>query len=164
MRNFTIFLTLLLLSVVGGVRAEVITTTPQPGVNYKITCIATAHSGYLGDDGNTLQGRHATGTVFILEATGVDGQYYLKSLETGKYVNAAGVTSGSAITFDMTPTTYWRLDQTNADVSKNSWAVTFGSSTNILIFRGANIFRFQVRRQISSRWLLVSAIMTTGMS
>ena len=134
MRNFTILLTLLLLSVVGGVRAEVITTTPQPGVNYKIKCIATAHTGYLGDDGTTLQGRHATGTGFILEATGVDGQYYLKSLETGKYVNAAGVTSGSAITFDLTPTTYWTLDQTNADVSKNSWAIrpngTAGVSLN----------------------------------
>ena len=134
MRNFTILLTLLLLSVVGGVRAEVITTTPQPGVNYKIKCIATDHSGYLGDDGTTLQGRHATGTVFILEATAVDGQYYLKSLETGKYVNAAGVTSGSAITFDMTPTTYWTLDQTNANVSKNSWAIrpngTAGVSLN----------------------------------
>lgn len=101
MRNFTILLTLLLLFVVGGVRAEVITTTPQPGVNYKIKCIATDHSGYLGDDGTTLQGRHATGTGFILEATGVDGQYYFKSLETGKYVNAAGVTIGSAITFDI---------------------------------------------------------------
>lgn len=134
MRNFTIFLTLLLLFVVGGVRAEVITTTPQPGVNYKIKCIATDHTGYLGDDGTTLQGRHATGTGFILEATGVDGQYYLKSLETGKYVNAAGVTSGSAITFDITPTTYWTLDQTNADVSKNSWAIrpngTAGVSLN----------------------------------
>lgn len=134
MRNFTILLTLLLLSVVGGVRAEVITTTPQPGVNYKIKCIATDHTGYLGDDGTTLQGRHATGTGFILEATGVDGQYYLKSLETGKYVNAAGVTSGSAITFDLTPTTYWTLDQTNADVSKNSWAIrpngTAGVSLN----------------------------------
>ena len=134
MRNFTILLTLLLLSVVGGVRAEVITTTPQPGVNYKIKCIATDHTGYLGDDGTTLQGRHATGTGFILEATGVDGQYYLKSLETGKYVNAAGVTSGSAITFDVTPTTYWTLDQTNADVSKNSWAIrpngTAGVSLN----------------------------------
>ena len=134
MRNFTILLTLLLLFVVGGVRAEVITTTPQPGVNYKIKCIATDHTGYLGDDGTTLQGRHATGTGFILEATGVDGQYYLKSLETGKYVNAAGVTSGSAITFDLTPTTYWTLDQTNADVSKNSWSIrpngTAGVSLN----------------------------------
>ena len=134
MRNFTILLTLLLLFVVGGVRAEVITTTPQPGVNYKIKCIATDHTGYLGDDGTTLQGRHATGTGFILESTGVDGQYYLKSLETGKYVNAAGVTSGSAITFDITPTTYWTLDQTNADVSKNSWAIrpngTAGVSLN----------------------------------
>ena len=63
MRNFTIFLTLLLLFVVGGVRADVITTKPLPGVEYKIKCIATDHNGYLGDDGNTLQGRHATGTI-----------------------------------------------------------------------------------------------------
>lgn len=134
MRKFTIFLTLLLLFVVGGVRAEVITTTPIPGVEYKIKCIATAHTGYLGDDGSTLQGRHNTGTIFVLEATSTAGQYYLKSKETGKYINAAGVTSGSAISFDATPTTYWTLDQTNADVAKNSWAIrpngTAGVSLN----------------------------------
>lgn len=134
MRKFTIFLTLLLLFVVGGVRAEVITTTPIPGVEYKIKCIATDHTGYLGDDGSTLQGRHATGTIFVLEATSTAGRYYLKSKETGKYINAAGVTSGSAISFDATPTTYWTLDQTNADVAKKSWAIrpngTAGVSLN----------------------------------
>ena len=134
MRNFTIFLTLLLLFVVGGVRADVITTKPLPGVEYKIKCIATDHNGYLGDDGSTLQGRHATGTIFVLEATTTAGQYYLKSKETGKYINAAGVTSGSAISFDADPTTYWTLDQTNANVSMNSWAIrpngTAGVSLN----------------------------------
>ena len=74
MRNFTIFLTLLLLFVVGGVKADVITTKPLPGVEYKIKCIATDHTGYLGDDGSTLQGRHATGTIFVLEATTTAGQ------------------------------------------------------------------------------------------
>ena len=103
-------------------------------MEYKIKCIATDHNGYLGDDGSTLQGRHATGTIFVLEATTTAGQYYLKSKETGKYINAAGVTSGSAISFDANPTTYWTLDQTNANVSKNSWAIrpngTAGVSLN----------------------------------
>ena len=106
MRRFTYLLTLLLLCVAGGVRADVITTKPLPGVEYKIKCIATDHSGYLGDDGTTLQGRHATGTIFVLEATSTANQYYLKSKETGKYINAAGNTSGSAISFDATATTY----------------------------------------------------------
>ena len=134
MRRFTYLLTLLLLCVAGGVRADVITTKPLPGVEYKIKCIATDHSGYLGDDGTTLQGRHATGTIFVLEATSTANQYYLKSKETGKYINAAGNTSGSAISFDATATTYWTLDQTNANTGKYSWAIrpngTAGVSLN----------------------------------
>ncbi|MGM9694625.1 MAG: hypothetical protein ACI3YC_06420 [Alloprevotella sp.] len=69
-----------------------------------------------------------------MEATATAGQYYLKSKETGKYINAAGNTSGSAITFDETASTYWTLDQTNANTSKYSWAIrpngTAGVSLN----------------------------------
>lgn len=111
-----------------------ITTKPLPGVEYKIKCIATDHSGYLGDDGTTLQGRHATGTIFVLEATSTANQYYLKSKETGKYINAAGNTNGSAISFDEEASTYWTIDQTNANTSKYSWAIrpngTAGVSLN----------------------------------
>lgn len=106
-----------------GAGAEVIKTTPQPNTPYKIRCIATDHSGYLGDDGRTLQGHHATGTFFILEPTGTDGQYYLKSEKTGKYINAANTNSGAAITFDSEHTTYWTVDQTNAQTAKYSWAI-----------------------------------------
>lgn len=125
---------MLLLFFAVGAEAEIITSTPQAGVQYKIKCIATDHTGYLGDDGTTLQGRYATGTFFILEATGTDGQYYLKSVATNKYINAAGVTSGSAISFDAEATTYWTLDQTNANTTLNSWAIrpngTAGVSLN----------------------------------
>lgn len=124
----------LLLCFAVGAGAKVITTTPEAGTQYKIKCTATDHSGYLGDDGTTLQGRHATGTFFILEATGTEGQYHLKSVLSGKYINAAGNASGSAITFDETATTYWTLDQTNANTSLSSWAIrpngTAGVSLN----------------------------------
>lgn len=106
-----------------GAGAEVIQTAPQPNTPYKIRCIATDHTGYLGDDGTTLQGRHATGTFFILEPTGTNGQYYLKSEKTGKYINAASTNSGAAITFDNEHRTYWTLDQTNAQTAKYSWAI-----------------------------------------
>ena len=131
MKRITFLLTLLLLCFAWGVKAGVITTTPQAGVQYKIKCIATDHTGYLGDDGTTLQGCHATGTFFILEATGTEGQYYLKSVETNKYINAAGNTNGSAISFDATASTYWTIDQTNADVSKNSWAIRPNGTTGV---------------------------------
>ena len=124
----------LLLCFAVEVGAKIITTAPVPGTQYLIKCLATDHTGYLGDDGTTLQGRHATGTFFILEATGTEGQYYLKSVNTGKYINAAANTSGAAITFDATATTYWTLDQTNANTSKYSWAIrpngTAGVSLN----------------------------------
>ena len=123
MRKATFFLMSLLLCFALGAGAKVITTTPVAGTPYKIKCLATDHTGYLGDDGTTLQGHHATGTWFVLESNGTEGQYYLKSVSSGKYINAAGNTSGSAITFDETATTYWTLDQTNANTSLNSWAI-----------------------------------------
>lgn len=134
MRKATFLLMSLLLCFAVGAGAKVITTTPVAGTQYKIKCLATDHTGYLGDDGTTLQGRHATGTWFVLESNGTEGQYYLKSVSSGKYINAAGNTSGSAITFDETATTYWTIDQTNANTSLNSWAIrpngTSGVSLN----------------------------------
>ena len=129
MKKITFLLLLLLMAI--GAGAEVIKTAPQPNTPYKIRCIATDHTGYLGDDGTTLQGKHATGTLFILVPTGNDGQYYLKSEKTNKYINAANTTSGAAITFDSEPTTYWTLDQTNAQPAKYSWAIRPNGTANI---------------------------------
>ena len=124
----------LLLCFAVGAGAKVITTTPVAGTQYKIKCTATDHSGYLGDDGTTLQGHHATGTWFVLVSNGTEGQYYLQSASSGKYINAAANTSGAAISFDETATTYWTIDQTNANTSLNSWAIrpngTAGVSLN----------------------------------
>ena len=132
MRKITFLLLLLFVAV--GAGAKIITTAPVAGTPYKIKCLATDHTGYLGDDGTTLQGRHATGTYFVFVATDTEGQYYLKSQETNKYINAADVTSGAAVTFDATPSTYWTLDQTNANTDKHSWALrpngTAGVSLN----------------------------------
>lgn len=136
MRKITLLLLLLCMTV--GMGARVITTTPVAGVPYKIKCIATDHPGFLGDDGTTLQGRHATGTWFVLEATGTDGQYYLKSQETGKYVNAAGNASGDAITFDATATTYWTLDQTNANTTLHSWAIRPNGTAGVSLNNNGN--------------------------
>ena len=134
MRKATFLLMSLLLCFALGAGAKVITTTPVAGTPYKIKCLATDHTGYLGDDGNTLQGRHATGTFFILEATDTEGQYYLRSASSGKYINAAGNTSGSAISFDAEASTYWTIDQTSANTGKYSWAIrpngTAGVSLN----------------------------------
>lgn len=113
-----------------GAGAEVIKTTPQPNTPYKIRCIATDHTGYLGDDGTTLQGRHATGTFFILEPTGTDGQYYLKSEKTGKYINAASTDNGAEITFDEAHRTYWTVDQTLAQPAKFCWAIRPNGTAN----------------------------------
>ena len=128
----------LLLCFAVEVGAKIITTAPVPGTQYLIKCLATDHTGYLGDDGTTLQGHHATGTLFILEATGTEGQYYLKSVNTGKFINAAGNTSGSAITFDATATTYWTLDQTNANTAKNSWAIRPNGTAGVSLNNNGN--------------------------
>ncbi len=121
MKKITLLLSLLLMAT--GAGARVITTTPVADTPYKIKCIATDHTGNLADDGSTLQGRAAEGTFFVLESTGTEGQYYLKSEVTGKYINAAGNASGDAVTFDTEHTTYWTLDQTNANTGLNSWTI-----------------------------------------
>ena len=72
MRKATFLLMSLLLCFAVGVRAEIIKTTPAAGKQYKIKCIATDHTGYLGDDGTTLQGRHPEGTWFVLESNGAE--------------------------------------------------------------------------------------------
>lgn len=119
MRKATFLLLLLLMAV--GAGATVITEAPVAGTPYKIKCTATDHVGYLGDDGTTLQGRHATGTFFKLVATGTENQYYLQSSVSGKYVNAADNTN---ITFDEAANTYWSLQQ-----SGNSWGFLPNGST-----------------------------------
>lgn len=68
MRKATLFLLLLLMAV--GAGATVITDAPVAGTPYKIKCTASDHTGYLGDDGSALQGRHATGTSVKLIAAG----------------------------------------------------------------------------------------------
>lgn len=134
MRKLHFLLFLLFMAVEAGAK---IVTTPEVGKAYLIKCIATDdHTGFLGDDGTTLQGRHVTGTLFLLEAAtdGVEGHYYIKSKESGKYINAADVTDGAAITFDTEAITYWTIDQTNANMQKKSWAIrpngTAGLSLN----------------------------------
>jgi glycosyl hydrolase family 85 len=120
-----------------GAGAKVITTTPVAGTPYKIRCISDSHfdSGFLADDRTTLQGRSSEGTFFVLEATDTEGQYYLKSQITGKYINANNITqTGGNVTFDAEHTTYWTLDQTNANTERHTWAIrpngTAGVSLN----------------------------------
>lgn len=123
MKKFTFLM--LLLSMAAGASAKIITSAPKADTPYKIKCIATDHTGYLGDDKTTLQGRHAEGTFFVLEQAedGKEGHYYLKSKESGKYINAAEVKDGGAITFDDDATTYWTVDQERANRDKYSWAI-----------------------------------------
>lgn len=136
MRKATLFLLLLLMAV--GAGATVITDAPVAGTPYKIKCIATAHTGYLGDDGSALQGHHATGTFFVLEATATANQYYLKSAVSGKYINASDNAEGSGITFDDAATTFWTLDQSNADTNQHSWAIRPNGTTGVGLNNNGN--------------------------
>lgn len=119
------FLLLLLFMAVGGVKAAEFTGTPEAGTPYKFKCRG-AHGGgkYLADREGTLQGRDETGTYFILEATEVEGQYYIRSEEEGrKYINATGISNGSGVTFDSDPKTYWTFDR---DKTPNDATVSWG--------------------------------------
>ena len=50
MRKANLFLMSLLLCFAVEVGAKIITTAPVPGTQYLIKCLATDHTGYLGDD------------------------------------------------------------------------------------------------------------------
>ena len=50
-------------------------------------------------------------TNFVLESTGKDGEYYIRSEESGKYLYAASIASGKEVTLD-TKKTAWTFDET----------------------------------------------------
>lgn len=139
MRKATLFLLLLLMAV--GAGATVITDAPVAGTPYKIKCTASDHTGYLGDDGSALQGRHATGTFFKLINAGTTGQYYLQSVISGKYINADDNTN---VTFDEAPTTYWTLQQ-----SGNSWGFLPNGTTGRYLNNAAGTSSIQIKVQNS---------------
>lgn len=64
----------------------------------------------LADRNGTLNGQGDECTEWTIEATGNEGEYYIRSNESGKYLNTSGTASGSAVTLG-TKKTAWTFDE-----------------------------------------------------
>lgn len=63
----------------------------------------------LADNNGTLNGQASATTNFVLEPAGGEDQYYIKSVESGKYLYASESGSGAMVTLD-TKKTAWTFD------------------------------------------------------
>ena len=105
MRKIFTLLTMLCLYV-GASWAQTVVTTVEPGKKYVLQCKAADHKGYIADDGTKVKGKENNPTLFAFETTDVEGAYYLKSLESNKYLNT---TNNTQIVASETPSTKWVL-------------------------------------------------------
>ena len=106
--------------------APVVVTSILEDKYYTLQCKATDHGTFIKDDGTSINGRSNEGSFFAFEAGDADGTYYIKSVVSGKYINA----DGNTVTVDAEKKTAWVLGVPThtADV------VTFedGSTDNFL--------------------------------
>lgn len=99
-KKFTMLLAALFL-VMGTAWAQTAVTF-EIGKSYALKCKATDHVGNLADDGTKFNGRAASPTRIVFESA-ADGKYYIKSKETGKYLNV----TDNAISYDDAASTAW---------------------------------------------------------
>lgn len=126
--------------------AQTVVTTPRVSTaQVKYTYTLECQSGYqhnttrfMADNGTTLSGQNATGTRFEFETA--DGGFYMKSCESGKYVNAASTESGASVSLGDTKQTVWTVSV----MSGSSNGVVFkptGSSYGLNNAGGTNNMR-----------------------
>ncbi|MBR4312838.1 MAG: hypothetical protein IKT86_05815 [Bacteroidaceae bacterium] len=90
--------------------AKISVTYSDPVLNpekyYTLECKATdGHGKFIKDDGTSINGRSNEGSYFMFEPGTVAGTYYIKSVVSGKYINA----NGNAVTVDVEKKTAWVL-------------------------------------------------------
>ena len=73
---------------------------------YTLECMATDHGRFIEDDGTSVNGRSTKGSYFMFEPGTAAGTYYIKSVVSGKYINA----NDNAVTVDEEKKTAWVLD------------------------------------------------------
>ena len=99
-KKFTMLLASLFLTL--GTAWAQTATTFEEGKSYALRCKSTDHSRYLADDGTKFNGRAVSPTRILFESA-ADGKYYIKSKETGKYLNV----TDNAISYDDAASTAW---------------------------------------------------------
>jgi hypothetical protein len=85
--------------------APVVVTSILEDKYYTLQCKATDHGTFIKDDGTSINGRSNEGSFFAFEAGTTAGTYYIKSVVSGKYINA----DGNTVTVDAEKKTAWVL-------------------------------------------------------
>ena len=78
----------------------------NPESRYTLECAAAdGHGKFIKDDGTSINGRSSEASYFMFEPGTTAGTYYIKSVVSGKYINA----NGNAVTVDVEKKTAWGL-------------------------------------------------------
>ena len=121
--------------------AQTVVTAINTEKVYTLECMSgAAHSTtrFIADNGTTINGQSGTSTFFCFEDGETEGTYYIKSVESSKYLNSDGTnifasttkstawvlgTVGEAVTFKVPETTMY--------LNNNGTACTDGTVTNL---------------------------------
>lgn len=113
-----LFLFAVLLTSVGAWAQTDKVTSINPEKWYQLRCSVDGH-GKLADNGSSLEGRAGTASFFQFIAAS-DGKYYIKSLNTGKYIGG-DVASATSETkddrLDEQSTTEWTIAKLNNEAT-----------------------------------------------
>lgn len=94
-------------------------STSSTRYSYTLNCKSTAHAGYIADtsSGTTNNGQingqksEDEATRFVFESAGETNKYYIKSIKSGKYINAASTSENAAVTLGTSHTTTWTVTE-----------------------------------------------------
>lgn len=107
MKKILSLLALVMLSCMGAWANPVY---PETGKYYKMHCLATGghpSARYINISNGTISPNSATGTYFEFERAENDGQWYIKDVESGKYLDVESVAAGQSIILSEAPGIYW---------------------------------------------------------
>ena len=117
--------TLLTMLVIGisGMRAGVVTSvrisTSSTKYYYTLECNSpSGHSStrFISVSGSTINGQSSAGTYFEFENGAGDGQYYIKCVSSGKYLNP----NGDNVELGSKPSGYWTITVNSSNVFLNA--------------------------------------------
>lgn len=137
----------LLCACISGAWAQTQVTALNTSKYYTLACSSTGHDATkvcLADVNGTIVGRSTSNTFFQFEAGESDGQYYIKSVASNKYIVASGTADGSTVSLSDTKDTYWTVAVTGTAlyIRPNESTNTYlnnnmGDSPNLKIASGA---------------------------
>jgi hypothetical protein len=146
-----LFLFAVLLTSVGAWAQTDKVTTINADKWYQLRCISTGHNNNkLADNGASLEGQSGTASFFQFVPTG-DGNYYIKSFNSGKYIGgevAPNADNNKDDSLDEQPTTKWTV--TRYDANSEFVHISNGTKSYLNNAAGSNNLQIKYHDAISS--------------